>query len=78
MNFGIEQLYFLNLIVTILLTAGTFYRIKIERESVRIAAENAIYRKTMKVLIENLKIEDLTQEEFKKLIEELFKNANNS
>lgn len=70
---SLEILYFLNLIITITLVVGTFYRIKLERDLVRINIENAKYKEAFFFLRKALETENLTVDELKEAIDSILR-----
>lgn len=71
----IEILYLLNLIVTTILVVGTLYRIKIERDMVKITIQNAKYREAMQYLRRCLKTEELSAQELLEAVEAVIKEV---
>ncbi len=51
---AIEELYLLNLVVTIILTVATLYRIKIEKEAAKATIEELRLKRKMKVIRDTL------------------------
>lgn len=75
--FSIEILYFLNLTVTTILVIATLYRVKLERDMVKLAKQNAKYREAVKVLYKALNIEDFTIDELKEVLKEIIEECEN-
>lgn len=78
---GIEEIYLLNLIITTVLVIATLYRVKIERDMIKISQQNAKYMMLFKQLKEIMEKEkDIIREcdikEFYEFLKEfLEKNA---
>jgi hypothetical protein len=81
--FGLEELYLMNLIMTIVLVAATLFRVKIEHEHTKAVKEDLFYKKKIKALRDTLIREkemickSPTEEDVKKFYEFLIEYLEN-
>ena len=69
------DIYILNLIITIGLLIATLYRAKIERDLTKVTIKNAELYHSLKLLKKMLQSENLTDKEFRELIEEMIRGC---
>jgi len=69
------DIYILNLIVTVGLFIATLYRAKIERDLTKVTIKNAELYHSFKLLKKMLQSENLTDKEFRELIEEMIRGC---
>jgi len=69
------DIYILNLIVTVGLFIATLYRAKIERDLTKVTIKNAELYHSLKLLKKMLQSENLTDKEFRELIEEMIRGC---
>jgi len=69
------DIYILNLIITIGLLVATLYRAKIEHDLTKVTIKNAELYHSLKLLKKMLQSENLTDKEFRELIEEMIRGC---
>lgn len=75
---SLEFLYLLNLSVTTILVLATVYRVKLEREMVRITKQNAKYKEALEFLYKALEWEDLSKEELREALKSIMEECQNA